>query len=280
MLVEYAGGTVAFHLPKGWDVAEIPVGREVRLFAGPLPLTIRNRSLQRGLWMSHHRNPTGLTTQSELSADLLTERLLMAAGRDAQPGATEWIELGEQRMLRQGFSVSAQSPTPPISGNSTRQPRAGFHLLGRTDWGWFELHVVAAAGEEAMLFADVEWLLASLQLAAPRTPEPMLEPQGPAQPMPVGTWKAYRSRLRIRPDGHVTLIFDRRGHFSLTADGRLRFDRRLVRLAGQYVLEDDLLQVTWSDGSRQNFRWKFSDDGDLLLTDHLGRIAQLKWLFE
>ncbi len=69
--------------------------------------------------------------------------------------------------------------------------------------------------------------------------------------------------------------FDRRGSFEPGPDGTLRYDRPLVKLRGTAVAQDDLLLVTWSDGSRTNYRWRLYQ-GDLLLTDHLGRTSRLK----
>ena len=46
-----------------------------------------------------------------------------------------------------------------------------------------------------------------------------------------------------------------------------------------FEAKEDLLLVEWKDGSKLNFRWKVKD-GDLLLTDHEGRISKLRRIVE
>jgi len=271
IVVQYAGATVRFLLPREFDVAELPFGREVRLLAGVGPLPKKLPRLDAGLWMSYHRNPPGLPGDVPLSPALLKRRIELATEGRTRLFEANSISLAGVDMLRQDFET-------PVNGKRVAQ--VGFHLLGKTAYGWFELNAVAAKPKAPVILSAVDALLSTLRIEPPRVPMPKVAVNGRSG-VPIGSWKAVGSRMRIRPDGHITLLFDRRGTFAINRQGGgLRFDHEPIRLSGQYRATEDLLNVTWSDGSRQNFRWRFSRDGDLLLTDHTGRVSQLKWLFE
>lgn len=72
--------------------------------------------------------------------------------------------------------------------------------------------------------------------------------------------------------------FDRRGNYAIDKQGTPVFDSNLKTLAGRYRAENDLLLVTWADGSRTNYRWR-RQGPNLFLTDHTGRTSQLRRIY-
>jgi len=268
--VSFAGGIVNLRLPGGWAATEWPRRREMRVVLQPADLNRASSEVRIGVWLGFHRRLPGVDSDRMPDAALCEQRINAAIPGGAVSTETGWIFVAGQRMLRQEFRAA---------GDRTSTSFSGFHVLGKTEYGWFECQAVADETESSAILPTAEQLLTTIDLRPPMD-ESRFESPLAATKTPVGSWKSYRGLMRIRPDGHVSLTLDRPGTYTASEDGGIRFDRALVRLTGRYDLSDNLLAVTWSDGSRQNFRWKFSREGDLLLTDHHGRIAQLNWLYE
>ena len=79
--------------------------------------------------------------------------------------------------------------------------------------------------------------------------------------------------------GNVVVRFDEEEQYQLDSAGRIDFDRPAAQLTGRYQANGDLLLITWDDGSQLNYRWLVTD-GDLMLTDHYGRVSQLRRHFD
>lgn len=267
--VTFAGGAIEIEVPADWSIAEVPDGRTVRLMAGPTPLPRRPERLRHGIWLTFQHRLPGLSEDRVLDRDLVEERMRLAQGFSVQMLDLQQTQISGCDVLQADFRAPAASPEPAL---------AGVHVIGRTAFGWLELHAVYPQRQGGVPGRVIEQVLASLVLKAPTAPAPGGDKQ--AERAPLGTWKAYRSVLRILPEGAIRLTFDRRGTYVTTANGGLHYDAQRTQLDGRYQLRGDLLEVTWEDGSRQNFRWRISRRGDLLLTDHHGRIAQLVWLYE
>ena len=76
--------------------------------------------------------------------------------------------------------------------------------------------------------------------------------------------------------GQVQLTYDQPRPHQLTGTNLVR-PARVLR--GTYSANGDILQIAWTDSSLLNLRWR-TEDGALLLTDHVGRISQLARLYE
>jgi len=84
-----------------------------------------------------------------------------------------------------------------------------------------------------------------------------------------GTWKSFASCLRLFGDGHAQIEVDVPRHAMAGGSQQQQWT-----ITGQYESRDDLLLVTWNDGSRSNFRWQLQGER-LLLTDESGQTSQL-----
>ena len=77
--------------------------------------------------------------------------------------------------------------------------------------------------------------------------------------------------------GHILIKFDRPQVTPIDRIGSDQVPRRVVRLTGRYRARDDLILISWDDGSKLNYRWRLHN-GDLLLTDNTGQVSQLRRL--
>jgi hypothetical protein len=168
--------------------------------------------------------------------------------------------------LKHVFQVDALRTA---SGREVR----GYHVLISTDWGIAELQVRHASDEVAQFAAEV---LDQMELGTPlERPSPDVATTAHARDL-FGTWKAERARLIVRADGAIDLQHDKERVRQLD---QIHLRRPQRRLRGTYIADGDVLYVTWADGSQLNLRWS-STYGQLLLTDHFGRVSQLHRLFE
>lgn len=266
-IVRFAAGAIEFAVPNGWVVSEQYVGREVRLLVTPEPGDRRGGSMLPRIWVTYHVEPDR-APRTRLKT-WLARRSREAAGPEAVLLPPETIIVAGHGALRQPYRSLPQA--------SRDVAVEGFHLLVSADWGIVEIHT-RFGRDAAEQRAAADRLLKSLVLGTPEAAaQPARRADGDAQPI-VGVWKSLRGRLHLTHDGQIVLQYDAQRIRQLD-DRRELLRRPPRRLTGRYHAHGDLLQVTWSDGSRLNLRWRLHR-GDLLLTDHLGRISQLKRLLE
>ena len=159
--------------------------------------------------------------------------------------------------------------------------RHGFHALLSTDWSLVELHAVSNLEPSGDDHAQFERILAGLELHAPVVAANVnvIPPIQDARQI-IGSWKAYRSRLRLHADGRIMIEPDRVKRssrpISVVDDVSNLKDEPIE---GQFEAKDDVLFVRWDDGSRVNYRWRLAS-GRLLLTDNDGQISQLQRILE
>lgn len=270
-VVVHAAGALTFRLPFDWQLREVPVGREIRLVLSPQPIPADPENLTDGLWIAYRRSTMPSPDPATEIDAAIGDRLSLATSARAIPTSDP------QRFLLSDFPAVRMTFTLPADAPATSS--RGHHLLARTPWGIIELHSVATEASAAHILPTTDDLLAQLRLAPPviedLTVAPGFESAAPA----LGTWKAIRSRMRINGDGTIAINFDRDGIFDLAGSGRLRYDQRRTVLRGTYTAAGDLIKVTFTDGTRLNYRYRVQGDY-LLLTDHHGRTSQLARLFD
>lgn len=259
-LISLAGETVSIQPPPGWHVWERPTGREVRLLITPTEAKPK-AELHDGIWICfHHPSVSDPRIQT---AERMTRRFpkLARQGRII-PGPRMPIEIQQAKGLQQEFHLHDEA-----NGSS-----AGVHILADTAWGTLEFFAVASAKDYADRKREIQSVLQSIQLEAPRAPTAPADTARAATPI-LGSWKAFRSRIHLQSGGKVSVVLDKPTRLTtrVTRDGSSKPPRRLV---GRFVAERDLIYVTWKDGSRLNLRWRL-ENGQLLLTDHQGQTAQL-----
>ncbi len=272
-VVQFAAGAVQFQVPSGWWIWELPAGREIRLAVSPTRPPSLTRAAPNGLWMCYHvAPPPGEDPQAEL-ARWLARRLQLATGGGATVDPPRPHRLGKWPAIEQEVRL----PGDPQTAGTPAEVR-GSHVLVRTSWGVFEMHARIDPVETRRSWQEQAAILGSLRLGPPRL---QVDPAGrsavgDAAPL-LGSWKSYRSRLRLRGNGVIEILTDAAELISPPDDAFPRPQREL--LAGRYQANADLLFVEWDDGSKLNFRWQLRE-GSLLLTDHEGRISQLQRLYE
>jgi len=154
----------------------------------------------------------------------------------------------------------------------------GSHVLVSTPWGLFEFHAQFPVNRYEEQLGEAARLLKHVKLNAPTVAKPGPTTEHTIAAAPIhGSWKAFRSRLRLSSDGSIEIALDRARIISPPQADRLPVGDELLQ--GQYRADGDLLFVQWRDGSKLNFRWKLNGD-DLLLTDHEGQLSQLRRIAE
>ncbi len=256
MTVEHAGGMVRWDIPADWFVMEYPFGREIRLALSPARIQpkARLRLPPTHLWFTVH-------AEVELSPKELVERL---RGRSHGPDVT-WNEpLQEIRIA--GFAGRAAYATRRLPDQSTRE---FVHGLVPTPWGVFEFHVESP--DATFVGRWVDRMIRRMVLRAPRPVGPPGDDRWRDARAILGSWKAYRARWRFEPSGRVVMAYDRRL--------RPTSNRPTPVLEGTFQAVGDLVKITWRDGSHLNLRWR-REGPWLLTTDHEGRVAQLRRIYE
>ncbi len=263
--LEFAAGALVTRRPSGWWVEERPRGNYVFLWIAPHRPPRGWAALPQGLWATFVPRGPGSRPRGITAAQVHHVVRTLAGGRFVleEPGRPfSWH--GHRGLLFRG-TRSGETPSWTISALGVETP-----------WGEYYTGIVAS-DRQAPLVEETwhRWLRQSRL----RAPQQRQWPQPAAQMAPaaalLGWWKAPRGQMYFGPRGEVVLQFDRRSSFEPGPDGTLRYDRPLVQLRGNAVAREDLLLVTWADGSRTNYRWRLYQ-GDLLLTDHLGRTSRLK----
>jgi hypothetical protein len=265
--VLFAGRTVEFLLPSHWRVKEVPLPDEVRLVAGPGDVPTELRQLEHGFWIAYHRIETE-SPRPALETDL-GNRLAGAVGRTARLlGPAQHVKAGGYQGLKQLVELDALG--------SSGLPRRATYLLVQTPWGRFEMLGVASFDAEDDVRGGLKMVLDSLRFHAPQPPDDRVT--GASQPF-LGRWKAQQGALHFLPGGRVRLEFDTVIALAVDHGGGAGALGTRERLTGRFTAQDDLIFITWDDGSQLNYRWRLHQ-GDLLLMDHTQQLSRLKRLFD
>ncbi len=282
-VVSHAAGGVELLLPSGWQSYETPIARSVRLVVARQPAEKNHQTAGDGLWLVYHVAPaaemfeknTGATPaiQQELAEQM--ERLMaLATNHFATTTRSGHLFIDGWPALRHDFELA-----DPADIENARPFWNGFHCLVRTPWGLVEIHAVAPASIYVQREKQFQAILDSLLLGQPHLPPHRADPPYRDASPVLGSWKSYRSRLRLYNDGGVELAYDAPRDLTLDQRGKISPPAALPRLRGRYTARGDLLRITWRDGSLLNYRWKLND-GQLLLTDHTGRNSLLNPIYE
>jgi hypothetical protein len=255
-VVQFAGGAIEIQVPAGWHTHEVPIGRELRIWLTEDDIP-EGRRPQDGVWMTFHWRGHEVDL-GELRAwlDFRTDHL-----------DVKRIQLGEVEQRQLGAF-------PVLVREVDREGRRNWILLAATKTGIFELTATADLKDFQRQRAAAEALLAGIKLSAPQIRQSNVRPEVQAATPAVGLWKSLQARLWLGGDGRVVMDFDQPKNFRIDESGNTDYDRKMIRLTGQYEAREDVIFISWDDGSRLNFRWRV-EDGQLLLTDHNGRVSQL-----
>ena len=268
--VLFAGRTVKFQLPQGWSVKEIPVAREVRLFVGPGELPNDPRQLQRGLWLVHSPASAPDALRRRLKEELRLRVSDVTGGRAKLIGSPRRISVGEYPGLQQDMELPALESHGWI--------RRASHIVVASPWGLLEIHGIAPVDAEDQVRSGLQLILRSLRLQQPQPPLRARSPEvSDAQPV-LGSWKGLKGRLHFSEHGRVELCFDRVATIEVQNDHRSPLVDFGDKLHGRFTAEDDVIFITWDDGSQLNYRWKIRQ-GELHLLDSTRRSSVLKRLF-
>ena len=250
-LILHAGGIVRLEIPEAWHVSEQPREREVRLAIQPRKVPGRDR-----MWITVH-------------------------ARDGQPlEMPDLLSMIKRRLVEPAQRVGPPTPCKVNGGSGWKQKfmntagGRGFHTVLQCDAGLCEINAEAGTPHGLVPFTRIA---DGIRLAAPLPLPANLSSSVTSAKAALGSWKAFRGRVRLRPDGRITIVPDRKRGRSVgpTPTGQ----RPRASLEGTFTARDDLLFVQWADGSLLNLRWRRSG-GYLLLTDHEGQISQLRRIYE
>lgn len=255
--VSHAGEVVQLQPPLGWHVWEVPVGREIRLVLTPVQ-RVERAAVRDGLWLAFH-HPDVSDRRRPLEARLEARfRELDLGSADRSPVSP--IQLHKANGLQTEFRVA-----------KAEGALRGVHMLADTSWGTLEVLAISPVSSHQARKPDFQEILNSLRLSAPKR-RLAAETTEPASAI-LGSWKAFRSRIQLYPGGKVEMVLDKAVNLT-SAGGQSQGPERLE---GSYRAENDLVFITWKDGSRLNFRWKLQGRA-LLLTDHRGETVSLRRL--
>ncbi len=258
--ISLAGGAIRFTSPRGWFVSELPAGRHLQVWVTAQPLA--RRGPHDGVAVSFHWLGRPASHEELRSWALRSDE----AGRAGQrPGQN--VELRE---------IAGR---PGVVTSFANDDRRAEHFVVGLETGIFELISTASPAQFVAQQKITALILDGLRLQSPQLANRPADLNAIAAADAIGLWKSLRGQLHLGRDGGILLRFDRRVGFPLDAEGVLRFDAARTEIDGRFQAQGDLLMVTWSDGSRTIFRWRMND-GQLLLTDHHGRVSQLNRLLE
>ncbi len=244
------------------------MGREVRLVLAPHPLAKGSKVPSDGMWITFHLRQDSSRLGEQQLAEMLAARL-KSTMRGHSP------ELGDMQSSSEP-SLEVRRPFSYSIGQAATSQR-GVHLLIRIDAGIVEMQAAWPSGNEAVRMREFESVRRSLTFHHRRTENEQVAPQALDARDALGSWKAYRSRLRLDGDGRVTIRPD--GVHQASFEDQPVAGARNGLLTGRFQADGDLLFVIWDDGSRLNFRWRRQGD-NLLLTDHDGQMSQLRRILE
>jgi hypothetical protein len=260
----HAGGAVVLAVPSDWEIREVPFRREVRLTLAPRLPTDTQPPLD-GMWLAYHYQSRVPRDAAALAA-FATERLRSVIGSEAVArDAPAAMTVAGTEALRIDFDKKTEN------GDTQR----GFYLLVASDWG--DCEVVAAAPDEQWEIRGREFaeIVDSLQLNEPDVRRPPAAAHiHDAEPI-LGSWKSYCGLLRLSAEGRISIVSDSPFRYA-AEDGTTH---SASEIAGRFRANQDLLFIEWDDGSKLNFRWR-GQSQRLLLTDHNGRMTQLRRVLE
>ncbi len=260
-VVQFAGGAIEFRVPAGWQTHEVPVGRELRIWLTEHDIPEGQRP-QDGVWMTFHwRGREVDLVELETWLEFRIDHL--------DPKRTHAGELEHRRI----------GQFPALVREVDHAGRRTWILLAAMNTGIFELTATADLKNFQRQRTAAEAVLAGIKLSSPQIRPANVRPTVQAAAPVVGLWKGLQASVWLGGDGRVVMEFDRRNNFRLDESGNVDYGRKITRLTGRYEAREDVLFVSWDDGSRVNFRWQVHD-GQLLLTDHNGRVSQLDRLVE
>ena len=253
---EHAAGMITGRVPAEWYVGEQVVGREVRLVLAPHPPDRRGRLPVTHIWLTVHAGITDVDLSEVLrrrrASTKRTEAPMDEPASSSVP--IRWNGFPGEKLVYRSLS-----------------PEDLQHVWAvvETPWGLCEWHVQSPDPQWVQGWAatiERDW-----RVRPPRRLASELAPAQEAARAAIGSWKGSDYRLRLLSTGRFELVWDRR---RLTEAGTYE-----EVLAGSFEAEEDVLRVTFEDGSRRNYRWRRAGAW-LLLTDHDGRTAQLRLLYE
>jgi hypothetical protein len=264
-VVVHAAGAVVLTTPASWDVREVPVGREVRLEIGP-PAATPDKRPSGQLWLTYHFRSTPPGDEAAVASFAASRTENLARRLRCSAGPPTWVTVGGSRALLHQLAFSPR--------DDAADQRAGVLLVASAPAGYCEICSIWPSAD-GRLRAELDGVITSLRLRSPREiPGPGLAETQDAAAI-LGSWKSYRGRLRLYGDGRVAIASD--APFR-SADGA-GDEQQGREVWGDFLARQDLLLITWADGSRLNFRWSQRDDR-LLLTDHEGHMTQLRRILE
>lgn len=270
-IVQHAGGVIEIRPPLNWHVNEFSVGREIRLVITPGP--VRHANISEGLWLTIHVVDDPAVVDVDRLKTMLASRIPILDNRAVATGQPKQDSIAGAVVVSQTFrSTKSNSDTDPA-----KTQLRGFHLLAKVPQGIVEIYGVAPDDRYQQRSREFAQTLADMSFNETAT---MLgdvhKSAADAKPI-LGAWKSYRGRLKLNEKGRIMIKSDvpmRVAKFTSP-----QTEKSAPPITGRFEAHDDLLFVTWDDGSRLNFRWRL-EGASLLLTDHDGQISQLRRILE
>lgn len=268
-VVRFAGRTVEFAVPPQWTVKQVPLPGEIRVLAGPGDVPDEPLQMERGLWIAYHRIEAGASKVS-LEAEL-RDRLPGAAGRAFRAaGGPQALQVGAFAGLMQMVQVAP--------GDLDGLPRRASYILVRTTWGLLEAWAVTTVGSVDQVQPGLQMALTSLRLNPPAALAAATAANLADAAAALGSWKGRQVAMHFLPEGRVRLDFDAVQTLAPGRDDQASSAGPGRNIEGSFAAQDDMIFITWDDGSQLNYRWKLLE-GELLLMDHTGSSSRLKRLF-
>ena len=269
-MLSYAGGTVQLKISEDWRVSELPVGRQMRLILTKDEVPQKVHDLRDGLWINFQYQPSlALLDQQQLNR-LAETRLNRASKNQAKT-------LAFLSQPIHGYSVAGHKFS--IITNDQEDPRLllGVSYLIQTQNGILEIYSVTDNDLHEQRQHEIDDIISGMQInQVSPIHHPPIDTIMPAEKI-LGRWKSNHGQLQFKADGNISVTYDKTVNYALDAQGSYDYSKKIKRLYGKFQAHNDLISITWADGSRLNYRWK-ADDGQLYLTDHHGSISQLSRL--
>lgn len=239
-IVLHAGGAVRLEIPEDWDVAEIPVNRQIRLTltpeesegaavedekdadetnrgrrAGRLVTDVEDgddqpKSVINGIWLSltYHRKDQPLMSDVDL-LDFAIDRLDRLSFGKATVSNTATLSDRSGRWIAIALEMPSFSHFSTDSFRRREQEKeSGLYLVQQLDWAELEVFVSWSGNSATTVNEQVGEIVGSIRLVRPKDKRGRIKRSVKDATRILGSWKSSRSRMQLQRDGVIRIVTD------------------------------------------------------------------------
>lgn len=234
--VLHAGGAVRLEIPEDWEVAEIPVNRQIRLTLTPeksvegdnnaddsnqgrrvsrLATDVdgsddQRKDLINGMWLSltYHRKDQRLMLEDDLLDFARTRLDKLSYGKATVSNATTVSD-------KSGRWAVIELETPSFSHFSSdsfrrrdQEKESGLYLVQQVEWAELEVFFSWSGNSATTVNEQVGEIVGSIRLERPKGKRGRIKRAVKDAVRILGSWKSSRGRMQLQGDGVIRIVTD------------------------------------------------------------------------